>query len=211
VIYIRTNAVGRFMVDGASVATTAGGNTGDGGDLWLGAAHWSDSFRGRIDETRISAMGRSTSRVWAEFMNMASNGSANPDGSIIYHSGMNPKIQRNFEVFAPCDFIAAITQHIPSPKWRERIKKVWVADPLLCPRCQKEMRIVSLIDERTVIERILPHLGLWTQGVRVDSGPDPPSDWVIEPCFDDTFPACRGVAQRRRDYDTELDLACAND
>jgi len=36
-----------------------------------------------------------------------------PDGSVIYHSGMNPKIQRNFEVFTPCDFIAAITQHIP--------------------------------------------------------------------------------------------------
>jgi hypothetical protein len=30
--------------------------------------------------------------------------------SIIYRSGMNPKIQRNFEVFSPCDFIARITQ-----------------------------------------------------------------------------------------------------
>ncbi len=34
-------------------------------------------------------------------------------GTIIYRSGQNPKIQRNFEVFTPCDFIAAITQHIP--------------------------------------------------------------------------------------------------
>ncbi len=30
-----------------------------------------------------------------------------------YRSGMNPKTQRNFEVFALCEFIAAITQHIP--------------------------------------------------------------------------------------------------
>ena len=30
---------------------------------------------------------------------------ANPDGSIIYRSELNPKIQRNFEVFTPCDFI----------------------------------------------------------------------------------------------------------
>jgi hypothetical protein len=94
---------------------------------------------------------------------------------------MNKKIGRNFEVFTPCDFIAAITQHIPdksfqlvryygwysnkmrgrrakqadeevqtegdamevidvsaheprripSKKWRELIKKVWEADPLL--------------------------------------------------------------------------------
>ena len=29
--------------------------------------------------------------------------------SIIYRSGMNPKIQRNFEGFSPCHFIARIT------------------------------------------------------------------------------------------------------
>jgi hypothetical protein len=33
---------------------------------------------------------------------------------------------------------------IPSKKWRELIKKVWEADPLLCPHCQHEMRIVAL-------------------------------------------------------------------
>jgi hypothetical protein len=30
--------------------------------------------------------------------------------SIIHRSGMNPKIQRCFEVFSPCDFIARITR-----------------------------------------------------------------------------------------------------
>ena len=73
-------------------------------------------------------------------------------------------------------------RRIPSKKWRELIKKVWEADPLLCPLCQKEMRIVALIDDQAVIERILRHLGLWQQGVRVASGPAPPADWVIEPC-----------------------------
>ena len=43
---------------------------------------------------------------------------ANPDGSIIYRSGLNLKIQRNFEVFTPCDFIAAITQHIPDKSFQ---------------------------------------------------------------------------------------------
>ena len=163
--------------------------------------------------------------------------------SIIYRSGQNPKIQRNFEVFTPCDFIAAITQHIPdksfqlvryygwysnkmrgqrdkqaleaakaagnaiqiidvsehkprripSAKWRELIKKVWEADPLMCPRCAHEMRIVSLIDDRAVIEQILRHLGLWEEGVRVHSGADPPTATVVEPWLDDPFP----------DYDAE--------
>jgi hypothetical protein len=51
-------------------------------------------------------------------------------------------------------------RRIPSAKWRELIKKVWEADPLMCPRCSHEMRIVALIDERAIIERILRHLGL---------------------------------------------------
>ena len=52
-------------------------------------------------------------------------------------------------------------------KCEELIKKVWEADPLLCPQCHKEMRIIALIDEVTVIERILRHLGLCEAGVRV--------------------------------------------
>ena len=49
-------------------------------------------------------------------------------------------------------------RRIPSPKWRQLIKRVWEADPLLCPNGSREMRIVALIDDRTVIERILRHL-----------------------------------------------------
>jgi hypothetical protein len=41
-------------------------------------------------------------------------------------------------------------RRIPSAKWRELIKKVWEADPLLCPKCQRKMRIVALIDDRAV-------------------------------------------------------------
>ena len=61
----------------------------------------------------------------------------------------------------------------------------------------QEMRIVSLIDDRAVIERILRHLGLWQQGVRVSPTTGPPvivpGERIIEPCLDDPFP----------DYDTE--------
>jgi len=64
------------------------------------------------------------------------------------------------------------------------------------------MHIVALIDEATVIERILRHLGLWQEGIRVDSsrGPPPPITETIipptpvgyggqaEPYLDDPFP-----------------------
>ena len=76
------------------------------------------------------------------------------------------------------------------------------------------MRIVSLIDDKAVIERILRRLGLWQQGVRVSPTTGPPvivpGERIIEPWLEDPLPACRGVAQRRRDYDTEPAMAYAN-
>jgi len=44
------------------------------------------------------------------------------------------------------------------------------------------MQIVGLIDDRAVIERILRHLVLWEQGVRVfpARAPPEPSDRVME-------------------------------
>lgn len=54
------------------------------------------------------------------------------------------------------------------------------------------MRIMALIDERAVIERILRHLGLWAQGVRATPATGPlttvPGEQIIEPWLDDSFP-----------------------
>ena len=55
-------------------------------------------------------------------------------------------------------------RRIPSPRWGEFIKKTWETDPILCPQCSREMGIISLIDDRKVIENMLPHLGLWEEG-----------------------------------------------
>ncbi len=38
------------------------------------------------------------------------------------------------------------------------IKKVYEADPLVCPRCEGAMRIIAFIDQPEVIEKILTHL-----------------------------------------------------
>ena len=60
---------------------------------------------------------------------------------------------------------------IPSPKWRECIKKVWEVDPLLCPKCGGEMKIVSFITENDVIRKILERLELWEERVPVECPP----------------------------------------
>ena len=60
----------------------------------------------------------------------------------------------------------------PGPE-RELIKKVWEGRPAAA-RSARQMRIVSLIDEEDVIERILRHLGLGQERVRVHCGTDSP-------------------------------------
>lgn len=79
---------------------------------------------------------------------------------------------------------------IPSKIWRECIKKVWEVDPLACPECGGEMKIVSFIDEPQLIRRILEHLDLWCG--RVPKGLPPPSEQeekfaepIVSEAFDD--------------------------
>jgi hypothetical protein len=43
-------------------------------------------------------------------------------------------------------------------RWAELLRKVFEVDPLKCPNCATEMRIVSFLTERHVIDRILAHL-----------------------------------------------------
>ena len=45
--------------------------------------------------------------------------------------------------------------------WARLIQKIYEVDPLVCPRCQGAMRIISFIEDRSVIRDILNHLGLW--------------------------------------------------
>jgi hypothetical protein len=51
-------------------------------------------------------------------------------------------------------------QRIPSKQWRECIKKIYEVDPLCCPNCGGEMKIISFITDQQVIRQILKHLGL---------------------------------------------------
>jgi len=166
------------------------------------------------------------------------------DSAVIYRSKMtHGKNKRNFQVFPPLEFIAAITQHIPErsfqlvryygwysnrmrgdrtkqeerekekregegataenskiidirnhkpkriPKlmWRECIKKVWEVDPLTCPKCTSEMRIISFIYKKTVIKKILVHLGVYEEKKNQRAPPPAPPEYTepIEIVHDD--------------------------
>ncbi len=60
----------------------------------------------------------------------------------------------------------------------------WHVDPLRCPVCQSPMRVIAVIDDRKVTEKILRHLGAWH-----DPPPRPPTPgtagvYSYEPCND---------------------------
>jgi len=51
-------------------------------------------------------------------------------------------------------------------RWASMIKKVYEIDPLVCPKCGGQMRIISFIeakDQMDVIEKILKHCKLWVE------------------------------------------------
>jgi len=50
--------------------------------------------------------------------------------------------------------------------WAILIQKVYEIDPMKCPRCGSEMKIIAFIMEWKVIVKILKHLDLWPPAAR---------------------------------------------
>ena len=44
--------------------------------------------------------------------------------------------------------------------WARLIQKINQIDPLLCPKCKGEMKIIAFIEDDGLIRKILTHLGL---------------------------------------------------
>jgi hypothetical protein len=61
--------------------------------------------------------------------------------------------------------------------WARLIKRVYEADPLVCPRCSGPLKIISLIGNGPVLEKILRHLKLWH---RPERPPPPPAERSIQ-------------------------------
>src|SRR5690606_19894111 len=69
--------------------------------------------------------------------------------------------------------------------WAALIKKVYEVDPLRCPECGGEMKVISFIEkcQGEVVEKILRHCGLWKDAA---SRPPPAVSRVAdgEPSYD---------------------------
>ena len=64
--------------------------------------------------------------------------------------------------------------------WKHSGFSVYCADALKCPECGGRMKVISFIEQPSLIRRILKHLDLWE-----DPRPPPqPLELVCEPCAD---------------------------
>ena len=64
--------------------------------------------------------------------------------------------------------------------WARLIKKIYEADPLVCPRCRGPMKIISFIEDPPVIKKILLHLNLWELPQRSPPAKSPPPDFLYD-------------------------------
>jgi hypothetical protein len=58
-----------------------------------------------------------------------------------------------------------------SPGWREMIKQVYEVDPLICPTCGSEMKVIAFITNYEVIDKIIDHLRLTFKPARPPPSP----------------------------------------
>jgi len=73
------------------------------------------------------------------------------------HRGKARKAQPDKHPFI---IIEEESPRIPHRGWAEMIRKVFEVDPLTCPQCGGQMRIISFITDYAVVDRIINHLKL---------------------------------------------------
>ncbi len=101
--------------------------------------------------------------------------------------------ENNVEIIDVSDYQP---KRIPSKTWRECIKKVWEIDPLSCPRCNGEMKIIAFITDDEILFKILDHLGLCSEKpsrAPPDNQYSQPNEYfndetVVREPFDDGWP-----------------------
>ncbi len=75
--------------------------------------------------------------------------------------GLRIKAQEKFRANDTISSVTPPPKRACSKKWAELLKLIYEINPLRCPKCQHEMRIVAIVNDPLVVEKILKHLDLW--------------------------------------------------
>ncbi|MCJ7498777.1 transposase, partial [bacterium] len=88
----------------------------------------------------------------------------------LYSNAHRGKMRKAVAAPSPPLIIEDEQNSVPSRGWAEMIRKVFEVDPLLCPSCGGQMKIISFIEDPKAIDRIIRHLKLTFDSER----PPPP-------------------------------------
>jgi len=78
----------------------------------------------------------------------------------LYANAHRGKVSKANRVPVALGMIAEEPLPVLSKGWAEMIRKVYEADPLICPRCGGSMKVIAFLTEYAVVDRIIRHLDL---------------------------------------------------
>jgi hypothetical protein len=78
----------------------------------------------------------------------------------LYANAHRGKVRKGQPGKHPFIIIEEESPRIPRRGWAEMIRKVHEVDPLLCPQCGGQMRIIAFLTDYAVVDRIIHHLKL---------------------------------------------------
>jgi len=79
--------------------------------------------------------------------------------------------------------------------WARLIQKIYEVDPLICPRCGGDMRIIAFIEDYKIVKKILDYLGIYEFGKKrsppkINTCPDEFDDDYIQDDYIDYDHVC---------------------
>jgi len=78
----------------------------------------------------------------------------------LYANAHRGKVRKSEQARSKLFIIEQECPRVPRRGWAEMIRKVFEVDPLVCPQCGGQMRIISFITDYAVVDRIIHHLKL---------------------------------------------------
>ena len=78
----------------------------------------------------------------------------------LYANAHRGKVRKGQPDKHPFIIVEEESPRIPRRGWADMIKKVYEVNPMACPKCRGEMRIIAFISDYAVVDRIIQHLKL---------------------------------------------------
>jgi hypothetical protein len=78
----------------------------------------------------------------------------------LYANAHRGKVKKASRQAFPLRMVEDQLRPVPSKGWAEMIRKVYEVDPMVCPQCGGQMKVIAFITDYAVVDRIIDHLKL---------------------------------------------------